>query len=184
MTQSLYEQVQELALEKYAGDKEQATAFTEAFIKQAFFGELNKEAAAPVGFMGKLFEGAGQALGAGAIGLGLGLGMHGLSSAIRGANDMGLRSKFEQALHSAVQGNEMLRHALTEHPGRVEAFADTLFKFAPHVVCDPNVLAHLLVNAVQGESVDIATIKTISELENRYTENRRNSLFAPKQYSK
>lgn len=179
MTQSLYEQIQELAAEKYPGNTEQAEAFSDAFVKQAFFGVgLDKT----IG--GALAEGAAKAIGAGLAGVGLGIGMHSLSSAIRGANDAGLRSKFEQALHTAVSGNEMLRHALTEHPGRVEAFADTLFKFAPHVVSDPNVLAHLLVNAIQGESVDIATIKTISELENRYTENRRNSLFAPKQYSK
>jgi hypothetical protein len=165
---TLYEQIYELALEKCAGDKGQADAFTEAFVKQAFWGDVG--------------VGAAKAVGAGVAGLGLGLGIHGISSAISGMADTNMHAKFKQALQSAVSGNEMLRHAMSEYPGRVASFAETLYKFAPHVVCDPNVLSHLLVNAIQGESVDITTIKTISELENRYTDNRKNSLFSPKAY--
>lgn len=170
---TLYEQLHELAMEKCAGDETQAKAFEEAFLKTAFFGG---------GFGKALGEGAAKAVGAGVAGLGIGLGIHGISTAISGMADTNMHSKFESALKAAVSGNEMLRHAMSEHPGRVQSFAETLYKFAPHVVCDPNVLAHLLVNAVQGESVDITTIKTISELENRYTDNRKNSLFTPKAY--
>lgn len=165
---TLYEQIYELALEKCANDKAQADAFTEAFVKQAFWGDV--------------LTGAGKAVGAGVAGLGIGLGIHGISSAINGMADANVHAKFEQALKAAVSGNEMLRHAMTEHPGRVQSFADTLYKFAPHVVCDPNILSHLLVNSVMGESVDITTIKTVTELENRYTDNRKNSLFSPKAY--
>ena len=171
---TIYEQLHELAMEKCAGDETQAAAFEEAFMKTAFFG--------PGVFGQAIAKGVGTAVGAGVAGLGVGLGIHALSSGLSAAADSGLHSKFEQALHTAVSGNEMLRHAMTEHPGRVASFANTLFKFAPHVVCDPNILAHLLVNSIQGESVDITTIKTITELENRYTDNRKNSLFSPKSY--
>ena len=175
MDKSLFEQIQELALEKCAGDQEQADAFTEAFIKQAFnWG----------GMAADISKGAGSAIGGSIAGLGLGLGIHGISSALRSAADSNLRSKFESALKMALSSNEMLRHAMSENPQRVRSFADTIFSFAPHVACDPNILAHLLVNSVQGESVDITTIKTITELENRYSENRRNSLFSPKTYVK
>lgn len=171
---TLYEQLHELAMEKCAGDETQAQAFEEAFLKEAFFGNA---------VFGKaLTEGVGKAVGAGVAGLGLGLGIHGISSAISHAADSNMRSKFEAALHSAISSNEMLRHAMSENPGRVQSFANTLFTFAPHVVSDPNILAHLLVNAVQGESVDVTTIKTVTELENRYTDNRKNSLFSPKAY--
>jgi|ERR1700757_2351819 len=175
MTQSLYEQIQELALEKCAGNVEQANAFTDAFIKQAFLGTTLTKT---VG--GAVLEGAAKAIGAGVAAYGVGMGLHGISSAIRAGADANLRSKFESALHTAVSDNEMLRHAMSENPGRVQSYADTIFSFAPHVACDPNILAHLLVNSVQGDSVDISTIKTVTELENRYTDNRKNSLFSPR----
>jgi hypothetical protein len=166
---TIYDQLHELAMEKCGGNEDQAAAFETAFMKQAFWGEVA--------------TGVAKGVGASVAGLGIGLGMYGISNALGAVADTNIHAKFEQALKAAVSGNEMLRHAMSEYPGRVQSFAETLYKFAPHVVCDPNVLAHLLVNSVQGESVDITTIKTISELENRYTDNRKNSLFSPKAFA-
>lgn len=174
MTNSIHNQIYELALEKCAGDEAQATAFTESFLKKAFFGgELGKE----------VLKGAGGMLGKGVAGLGVGLGIYGLSTALSSMADSGLHAKFEAALKQVIASNEILRHAEQEHPGRIMSFAGTLQKFGPHLVCDPNILAHLLINAVHGDSIDVATIKTVSELENRYTDNRRNSLFSPKTFA-
>lgn len=173
MTQSIYDQLHDLALEKCAGDEAQAEAFKNAFLKQAFLGN----------FGGEVLKGAGGMLGKGVAGLGVGLGIYGLSSAISSMADSGLHAKFEAALKQVLASNEILRHAEREHPGRIQSFANTLQKFGPHLVCDPNILSHLLINSVMGDSVDVATIKTVSELENRYTDNRRNSLFSPKTFA-
>jgi hypothetical protein len=55
--------------------------------------------------------------------------------------------------------------------GRVKGYADTVFRFAPNVASDVNLLTSILANAVHGESIDPMTIKTLTELENRFTSN-------------
>lgn len=174
------EQIQELyehGLEKFAGDHTKAQEFVEGFLKEA--------SGAPVltfaqNLQKGLGSGLGQAAGAGLMGIGLGLGIHGLSSAFQHANTGFLKEKFEAALSSAIRTNPILVDA---DPHKVRSYAETVFKFAPHVATDPNLLSSILANAVHGEGLDPMTIRTLADLEGRVQESRKNSLFSPKAYT-
>lgn len=167
------EQIQEVynyGLEKYAGDETKAKEFTVGFLK---------EATDPFRPMQVFGEGALKALGAGAVGVGLGLGIHGLSSAFNHAGTQFLRDKYLAALSKAKQSNPILADA---DSSKVQSYAETVFKFAPHVAADPNLLSSILANAVHGEGLDPMTIRTLADLEGRIQESRKNALFSPKGY--
>lgn len=167
------EQIQEVynyGLEKYAGDETKAKEFTVGFLK---------EAALPFSAPAAFGEGAMKALGAGVVGLGLGIGIHGISSTFNHAGTQFLREKFIAALSKAKQSNPILADA---DSSKVQSYADTVFKFAPHVAADPNLLSSILANAVHGEGLDPMTIRTLADLEGRIQESRKSALFTPKGY--
>lgn len=168
MLQPLYE----VALEKYAGDEEQAKAFVEGFFKEAAFPSSS--------FGGNVLSGAGKAVGMGAVALGLGLGVHGISSAISSMAMDSKRERFNAALAQAVKSNSILENA---DPEKIRSYADTIFRFAPSIAADPNLLAHVLSNTIHGESMDVTTIKALSDLESKYEETKKNRLFTPKMYT-
>lgn len=157
--------VYEYGLEKCAGDEQRAKEFAVGFLKEAFTAELGK------GFV--------NGLGAAGAGLVAGLAIHGLSSGFQGAAMKNLRERFEKALTQAIASNPILQGA---DESKVRGFAETMFRFAPHVASDPNLLSSLLANAVHGESVDPNTIRALADLESRYQETRKNALFTPKNY--
>lgn len=167
------QQLYDLGLEKFAGDQTKAEAFVEGFVKEAFnvdMGEFTK------GYSG----GLGGGLGKGVIALGVGLGIHGIASAMSAANNSALRSKFEKALSHVSQTNPIIKDY---DQGKVRSFGETIFKFAPHVAADPNLLAHVLSNACHGESLDTMTIRTLADLDGRVVESHKAGLFSPKTYS-
>ncbi len=169
-------ELMELGLEKYAGDQEQATAFVEGFLKEA----MAFPAGAVQSFGSQIAGGAAKALGAGVVGLGLGLGIHGMSSAIAGAAKSGQRAKFEAALSTAISANSILKSA---NSAKLRSFAETIFEFAPHIAGDANLLAHVLSGTIHGDSLDLTTIKSLTDLESRYAETRQKAMFSPKAYA-
>lgn len=164
------QEVYNLGLEKFAGDADAAKEFTVAFIKEA---GLMSEVGAHLG------AGAVKAIGTGLGGLALGLGIHGMSSAMSNVATANLRSKFQASLAKVTAENPIISHADAH---KVQSYAETVFKFAPHVAVDPNLLSSILANAVHGEGIDPMTIKTLTELESRVVDTRKNALFSPKAY--
>lgn len=161
------EQAYAIGLEKYAGDESKAIEFVQGFAK---------EAATLPGFMSQVAKGAAGAIGAGVVGAGLGLGMHGLSSAMAGVQNSNMHSKFVQVLEQVKSRSALLKNAPQE---KIRSYAETIFKFAPHVATDPNLLTAILSNAVHGEGVDPMTIKTLTDLENQYIKAKSGALFNP-----
>ncbi len=85
--------------------------------------------------------------------------------------------KFTQALKRVIETNRLVKNADRE---KVMSYADTLFKFGPHVASDANLLSQLLSNAIHGEGIDPNTIETVTRLEERYTGKRG---FQPKNFT-
>jgi hypothetical protein len=167
-------EVYEHALEKYAGDHEAAKKFVVGFIKEAAgFGDA-------AGFGGSLISGAGKAVGGGLVGIGLGLGLHGMSQMLNSSTNSNLHEKFMQVLNHVVATNSLLSNA---DRARIDSYAETIFKFAPRVATDPNLLSSILSNAVHGEGIDPMTIRTLTDLESKIQETRKNALFSPKAYT-
>lgn len=175
MKNQIIQEIYDLGLEKCAGDSVAAKEFTIAFLKEAF---EKSGSWAEVGLS------ASRVLGGAAAGLGAGLAIHGVSSALNGMASINLEDRYRAALSHAVAQNAILQNAKHENPQRLNSFADTIFKFAPHVAGDPNLLAHILSSVIHGESMDLTTVRSLADLENRYQENRKNSLFSPKEYVK
>lgn len=173
--------VYNLGLEKFAGDAQKAREFTVGFMKEASAAETAGKAAL-TGldlFKGEVFKGMGSALGMGAAGLGLGLAIHGMSSALNSIGTNNLRSKFEAALETSLRSNILLADV---DRVKVKSYAETVFKFAPHVACDANLLGPILAHAVQGEGLDSMIIRSLADLEGRIQETKKNALFSPKAY--
>jgi hypothetical protein len=170
------------ALEKYAGDESAATDFVEGFIKQAadkrggeegsFWDKSRKAETAGDTMITSLTREIGKGVG----GLMIAGGATGAGYMFNMVREANLHNKFLQSLERSVQASPILRQAKRE---KVYNYGETVFKFAPNVACDPNLLTTILANAIQGESIDPMTIKTLTELEGRYKDNRQ---FTPKTY--
>lgn len=186
----MLEKVKQYAMVKYAGDEALVKEFVEGFIKQADFSNQRRygldgslesitETISGKGLSGVFQEGVTGAIGKGLGGLAVGLGIHGLNQAFAGAERSSMHTHFLSALARAIESNRILREA---ERSRVEQYADTVFKFAPHVASDPNLLSSILANAIHGEGIDPMTVKTLSDLESRFIENRGAGSFSPKTY--
>jgi hypothetical protein len=183
-------EVQEYAMEKFAGDISQVKDFMDGFIKEAApvsplspsgrnpdleqekfdFEQRNKGPYGSLrnGFMGE----AGKGLG----GLLLSLGIGGAGVLYKKINRGNLHVQFLASLEKAIAGNHIIHEAPRD---KVMQYANTLFRFAPNVSTDVNVLTAVLTNAIHGDGIDPMTIKTLTDLEGRYAEN---DSFSPKTY--
>lgn len=164
---NITEQIYNIGLEKFAGDETKAKEFTVGFLKEAFFNPADFAA------------GATKALGAGAAAAAVGLGIHGLSSTMSAVSNSNLKQKFETVLSQIINEAPLLKNA---DPVRVRSYGETVFKFAPHVAADPNLLKTILSGAIHGDGIDPMTIRTLADLETRYLDSRKASLFTPKGY--
>lgn len=190
----MLEKIKQLALEKCAGDEKLAAEFLEGFYdeiltKQAAFGipsgDALKGAAGAVGkgLLGlgeNAFKSYGEGLGKGLAGVTLGLGVTGLVSSVKSIQNDHLHTEFVAALRQAVSSNPIVRNANKQ---KVISYAETIFKFAPHVATDANLLSAILANAVHGEGIDPMTIKNLTDLESRYTTTMSATSFSPKAYA-
>lgn len=177
MIKEILSQVYEYGLEKFAGDEIQADEFLEGFLKEAAAAGMFSSGAGKM--MNNILEGGATALGKGVIGFGLGLAAHGVASTLSGMGNANLHEKFTKVLADVRTKSPLLKNA---DRGKVDSYAETIFKFAPHVAIDPNLLTAILSNAVHGEGIDPMTIRTLSDLEEKYTKSRQGALFSPKAY--
>lgn len=169
----MLEKIKEYGLEKFAGDEELANEFVKGFVAQI---AMEKEAADGRGGRTQPEEGYGRTFTKSLIdnlGRNAGsLGINGLTSlgigAYRFVADGSRHSRFLEALRQAIGASEFLRKQPRE---KVENYANTIYKFAPMVATDPNLLQSVLTNAVHGDGVDITIIKTLTDLESRWREN-------------
>lgn len=174
----MLEKIRALAMEKLASEEE-VDAFMEGFeqtmlSKEANFGSGFKnilmQTGSPDG--GSLMAKAVVGLGASLLGAAI---VKGISSGSNAIGDRMLRNKFDMALAQVMSSNKIVKGA---RPERARDYAETIFRFAPHVAADPNLLGSILSNAVLGESIDPQTIKTLVELEGRYVESKRTQPLA------
>lgn len=171
----MFDKIKEVAMIKCAGDEQKAEEFLQAFYETL----LEKEAGFADGLTSTLVRDFAGGISKGLAGVTLGLGVSALTSAIKSTATSQLHNQFTTALSSAIATNPVLRQAKKE---KVVNYAETIFKFAPHVATDANLLSSILANAVHGEGIDPQTIKTLTDLESRYAEVRSPSSFSPKAY--
>lgn len=161
----MLDKIRELAMEKFAS-VEEVDAFMAGFEKSALFhgnfGNMVLNGLNSPNLM--------KPLGALAVGLAGAAIVKGISSSSSAVSEYKLRGRFDMALAQVMSGNKIVRGA---RPEKVKDYAETIFRFAPHVASDPNLLASTLANVVQGEGIDANTVKMLVELEGRYTDNNR-----------
>ena len=175
----MLDKVKEYALVKFAGDEKAQAEFVEGFEKEASnfgFQELLGKERKKDSIADRMGLSVSEAMGKGIGGIAVSLGTMGVGSAYKHVVNLATHSKFLQALEFAVRHNRNLQN---EDRAKILQYAETIFKFAPNVSTDPNILTSTLVNAVLGDGMDIQTIKTLTELEAKYTDN---NAFSVKEY--
>ena len=143
----------------------------EANVFTKFIQTSTNPAAGTIGSAMKLPAGRAMA------GAGAGAGMIGAIKILGMAKSSIKRRDFERALEEVLISNPILKQ---EGRPKVEKFAETVFRFAPNVASDPNLLSTVLANAVHGESMDTTTIKSLTELEakfNQYSDVKPRDFF-------
>ena len=159
----MLDKIRAIALEKL-GSEEAADAFMQGFENEA----LEKAAAF---YDNPAFQQTAWRTGGALAGSILGAGIvAGVAKMGQKSNQSNLRARFDTALAHVVSTNKYVKGS---RPEKVKEFAETLFRFAPNVVSDPNILGMLLSNSLQGEAIDVNTVKTLVELEGRYKDNNK-----------
>lgn len=171
------------AQEKMGLSDAQADAFVEGFLKEASFNFLNyevkpsgKDSGLTLGqsMAGSLGNSVANAVGGGLGSLAVNSLVSGVAGIVSSARSAVLYRQFTDALKLVMESNRLIRNA---DRNKVVSYADTIYKFAPHVASDANLLSQLLANAIHGEGVDPSTIETITRLEERYS---KDTGFKPK----
>ena len=174
------------AQEKLGLNDAQADAFVEGFIKEAsgfdpFFNRNDNNSSighrAAGHLAGEVIGSFGKAIGGGVGNVILNSAVTGVAGIVGSARDAVLYRKFTEALKQVIDNNRIVRNADRD---KVMSYAQTIYKFAPHVAADANVLTQLLANAIHGEGVDPNTSETITRLEERHSGSRG---FQPKTFT-
>lgn len=108
------------------------------------------------------------ALGLGAAALG-GLGAMAVKKVARGFGASANRSAYETALQHAISSSEVLQN----NPEKAKMMGDSIFRVAPNVASDANLLRNILDNSIYGESIDLQTVKAVTDLEEKLLKNER-----------
>ncbi len=187
----MIDKIEQYAMLKFAGDKEAVAEFLEGFSKEASFlgGMLNAPVGQPIDpkklglkepdtLQHTIIKGIGGTLGQGIGNLAVTAGIAGAGNLFNSVKGMKLHSQFLQALEKAYQTNRILKEADKE---KVLQYAETIFRFAPNISTDSNILSSVLANAIHGEGIYPDTIKMLTDIEAKYMDN---SAFNPKMYSK
>jgi hypothetical protein len=182
----MLEKVKELALEKFAGDQELADRFVagfvshiamekeaaDALVKEAAGGGQQRQPDYAHSLANSVTENVGRHLG----GLAVNLPVSAAIASFRFVTDEMRHTRFLRSLAEAISRSDILKQA---PKAKVERYADTIYKFAPQVAEDPNLLQSVLTNAVHGDGIDLMTIKSLTDLQARY---RENGTVSPKNY--
>jgi hypothetical protein len=186
----MLKKVEAYALVKFAGDEKAAAEFVEGFTKAAMAVETPTRFQKALSFVkdmgtgrsnkdslrGALMIGIGKTIGEGMGGMLINGAIGAVGTSIKQVGNNNLHTRFLEALASAISSNRIIKEA---NKDKVRQYAETVFKFAPNVATDTNLLSSILANAIHGEGIDPMTIKTLTELEGRYTDN---TSFSPKTY--
>ncbi len=182
------EYVKNYALEKFAGDEAAANDFLDAFTKEAMAGrDHSSRGGAPAphkpetpsataGIMDRVSQSFTQGVGSGLASILVSAGVAGVGTAAKVISNNNMHEKFLMALEQAIKSNSIVRQA---DKTKVMSYAETIFKFAPHIATDANLLSSILANAIHGEGIDPMTIKTLSDINGRHADN---NAFSPKTY--
>lgn len=177
------ELVEKYGLAKYAGDADLSREFSKGFSGVIKAVQNSSNSKPPLGFNDHFTKGIGEAVGKGVGGVGLGLALHGLNKVVGAIGNTNLHTKYVAALEKAISMNPLLRETNKQE---LLSLGETIFKFAPHVAGDANVLSHILAHIVQADSgagIDSMTLKTLGDLESRYIDNAGGGAgFSPKTY--
>lgn len=133
-----------------------------------------EKSASIAGFMKNVDQASAGTLGKALTGASLGMGFIGANSLVQKMKQGSKRREFQRALDQAIKSNPILKQAPRD---KIERFAETVFRFAPNVATDINLLSSILANAVHGESMDPQTVKSLTELEAKFNQY---SVFKPK----
>lgn len=160
-------QMLEKIAEEKLGSKSAAQAFVGGFMEKVARMEMEKAADFTRFLNGSNKEvvGAGAKLGAALLGAAI---VGGIGYGTRALNSSNNRAKFERALQQVKMSSKVVKSA---KPDRVQEIAETIFKFAPHVAGDVNLLTSILNNALLGDGIDPMTVKSLVDLEGRYHDN-------------
>lgn len=112
------------------------------------------------GMSGKAVGGALVGLGASALG---GLGAMAVNKVAKGFGASSNRAAYDTALQKAISSSEVLQN----DPQKAKRMGDSIFGFAPNVASDANVLRNVLDNAIYGDSIDLQTVRAVTELEEK-----------------
>ena len=182
----------ELELEKIASDlfltPAEKEAFVDGFLTEAVDGlekaaNIWTEGIRPAGEATKSIwshlgteavKGGGKALGMLGVGLLSAALAKGINTVASNNASVMQRQKFESALANVLATSKICK----QDPARAKSFAESLFRVAPNIIGDTNLLRNVLDSIVQGESVDVNTIKMLTDLEDRYTGNQLPAQFA------
>ena len=175
--------VRELAMEKFAGDMSLVNEFMTGFAKQA----MNKQAGPNDDFqsnqiVGTVMKGVSKAFGEGIGGLMISGSIGAMGHAAGNIRKANLRTRFLESLEQVIKHNPIVNDEASKGArelNMVKGYAETIFKFGPNIAADVNLLSTLLANAVHGSAIDPMTIKTITDLEGKYSDN---NTFTPKAY--
>lgn len=135
----------------------------ELLAKEAgYFGDLTAGAVKELGGtnMGKNLAVGGLALGGAAIG---GLASMAVNKVGKAFGAQANRASYDAAFRTAMSNSEILQN----DPQKAKRMADTIFGFAPTVASDANVLANILANSIHGDSMDLQTVRAVTELEEK-----------------
>jgi hypothetical protein len=150
------------------GSEQAANEFMESAVealeKSADFASFMNNAADPTKISDGIAKGIGDQLtrgGAAIVGSTIGLFTGAIGKEMQ-------RTRFLASVAKAIQLNRVLQAADKQ---KVLSYAGTVFKFAPSVACDPNMLASILSSAIHGEGgIDPMTIKMLVEMENKHAQ--------------
>ena len=128
--------------------------------------------------IGAMAEGFGAAVPRVLIPLGVGAGLIAATKAVGAISRQIDKNKFEAAYRQALSTNKMLDGI---DPVKLRSLADTIFRLAPTVACDPNLLSTTLqaqIHDAQGMSTKVA--RELVDLEDKISGRSSNS-FKPKE---
>lgn len=84
------------------------------------------------------------------------------------------RAAYEQAFRTALGNSEILQNDRE----KAKHMADTIFGFAPTVASDANLLTNILTNSIHGDSMDLQTVRAVTELEEKFNKMKANKMKA------
>lgn len=111
--------------------------------------------------------------------LGVGLGIMAAAKATKAIIGQVDKSKFDKVLAEVLQTNEMLKGA---DPAKIQSIAQSIFRLAPHVATDPNLLSTVLQNQINNSSgFDLKIGRELVDIEDKIR-NRNNLGLKPKEF--